>query len=530
MADGIVHFESFGKYGPVAGTFLSYTPANDVNFLGPNAAAVPGRFQGFLQEFLSTFGSTGSSMAIITGRAGGASKALIISDGSGNTTYALRSLPTNYARHKFGFAFIGNLGTRAGIEFLDAGTAQNSVWVTAAGTIVIGRGAIGGTALFTSGAVILTSQWNYIEVDIKTHNSTGTIELKLNGVVVAGSTLTGLNTRAGTNDYINQYKLYAISATAGFDDVYISDNTGGTAAYLGDLTVDELTLNGDSAVQFTPTATVVGPYIHQITSASAAPAAGSLVLIPVTPPVNMTINSIVVLPRGTSASAKFKGVIYSDSGGAPNALLSSGTEAVSCTSGVNLSLPLVTPQALTGGTQYWIGFINDTSVAMQTSDVSAIGRRIANTYASGAPGTAGAMTTGQTTWAFWGIATSPASNYAAVLVANGVPMSEQIIQGYIQSATVNHEDLYTVTDLGVTPTTIYGVQVNVFAARSDSGAKTMDIRLKSGSTTGSGNNSGITPPTTFAWQRSLFVTNPATAAAFTASEVNSMLVGQKVIS
>ncbi len=107
-------------------------------------------------------------------------------------------------------------------------------------------------------------------------------------------------------------------------------------------------------------------------------------------------------PGATSETAKFKAVAYADSTGAPGSLLSSGTEVVGCTSGSTLTGALVTPQSLTAGTPCWIGFITDTSVILQQADSGTSGYKASNTYASGAPGTAPAMTGGQASWLLYG--------------------------------------------------------------------------------------------------------------------------------
>lgn len=539
MADDIIDFDGFEKYGPIANgsTFASFIAGN---FTVSNANNTPLPSQGFGQEWLSVYNSPNTGQAGLIQGLSGTGIAYCMLGGSNGSAGIRRSLPANYVRMIFGFAFMSSLGTAVGIQFMDAGTAQLSVWCDTAGRLNVSRSAVGGAnILYTSAAVILSNTRNYVEIDFTINNSTGQFTLKLNGNAL--TTLTGQNTRAGSNNYVNQFDFNVLSnaGRGGFDDTYWRDNTGGTGTFLGDVTIDGLRPTADSAVAFTPQLSAVGPYYISQTVTTDAPGAGQLVLIPVTPQVNMTLNNIGVFPSASSATVKNKGVVYSDSTGAPGSLLSSGTETTGMSADVPVALPLVTPQALTAGTQYWIGYITDTSVALHKADNwTGPGQKKANTYASGAPaGPLSGMTTGQAAWCIWGGAGSAAANFAQINLG-GVnatqfpanPIVGNVPQSYNQSSTVSQEDLFTISDLSVTPTAIYAVKVSILAQRSDAGARTGNIRVKSGGTTANGSNSGFTPPTTMNWIGSLYFVDPNTSAAWTASGINAMTAGYQVAS
>ena len=527
MSDDIIDIEGFEKYGPAAYSSLAAfdADATNRNLLAPGSSALLLRGQGFNQEWLSLVSITGNpSASLITGLQG-FGRALAYTGNSGNGVAATRNLPGNYARLMLGFALATKLNFAAGISFFDGSTIQCSLWVDFNGRLNVNRGDVGGgNILWTSAGVILSLSRNYIEIDITIHNSAGAFRVWLNGAELTSQS--SLNTRAGSNSYANAIGVRALD-TAAYDDMYWADNTGGTRAPFGDRTVYGLPVTADSAADFSPALSVIGRYA-QLTANTSAPGANQLALIPVTPAENLTLNNIGVLPQASSGTVKFKGVVYADSAGVPGALLSSGTEVVGCTANTPLALPLSSAQSLTGGTQYWIGLITDTSIALQQTDaVTNLGAKKSNTYSGGAPNPAGSMTAGQGTWSFWGSCTGAADNYHNV---NGVPapILANLPLAYNESATPTDSDLYSFASLPITPDEINIVKLSVLAERSDTGARTMDIVCKSGGDIDNGDNAGITPATSMNWYSSRYTEDPATNAAWTPSGVNSMTGGPAV--
>lgn len=63
---------------------------------------------------------------------------------------------------------------------------------------------------------------------------------------------------------------------------------------------------------------------------------------------------------------------------------------------------------------------------------------------------------------------------------------------YVQSTTIGHKDLYEVTDLGASPTSVHAVAVHTRAKKTDIGAVTMNNRLKSNATDQAGANNSLT--------------------------------------
>jgi hypothetical protein len=524
----VVFVDGFEKYGPSGTPDVPSTLAGVIATTASlgNGGNTNEASQGFLLGAWLALTTSNGFASLMQGRGGAGTLAFVLKSTTGLIT-ATRNLPANDSRIILGFAFQSVLIGNCGVRFNDNGTVQCALWVDSGGHINFGHGDVGGTAQYTSTQTIPANSWHYIEIDLTINSTTGAFQIWLDGASITNQS--AQNTRGGsTNNYVNQIALVTVtgSGAAAFDDMYCFDTTGAANnAQRGDSTVDLLVATADSAVAFAKTASVIGNY-RQATLSNNAPGANKLVLEKVTPAVGVTLNSIGILPVATSATAKFKGVVYADSSGSPGTLLSSGTEAIGCTNGTNLSLALTTPQALTAGTAYWIGYITDTSIAIQQSDnISATGVSANNTYTSGAPGTAPAVTTGQPLWAIWGNCTGAASNYAQVINAPG-PVSQGADLAYNSSSTVGQEDLFTMSALPVTPQSIATVVVTVLAQKSDSGARTLSTNLKSGSTDSA--SAAITIGTSMQFYSVNYDTDPATGAAWTASGVNAMKTGYSV--
>jgi hypothetical protein len=231
-----------------------------------------------------------------------------------------------------------------------------------------------------------------------------------------------------------------------------------------------------------------------------------------------------LLPGSTSATSNWRGVVYADSGGTAGTLMSSGSTVTGVTSGTAVTLPLVTPQSLAAGTQYWLGVMNDTSVGIQTFDGNNLSYRAAATFTSGAPSTAPAMTGAQTSYTFWGNLTGISGN-------NWYEASQQPAPGassYVFDATVGQEDLYNFGSLSMIPANVYTVAVKGLCAKSDTGAKTLSLRMKSAVSDSAGTLAGQAPGTSYGWFTSMFETDPNTGAAWTGTALNAAASGVRV--
>jgi hypothetical protein len=204
--------------------------------------------------------------------------------------------------------------------------------------------------------------------------------------------------------------------------------------------------------------------------------------------------------------------------------MSSGSTVVGTTAGTAVTLPLTTPQSLSAGTAYWLGFMTDTALSLPLLDTAASAYRATATFTSGAPGTAPAMTSGTATWMIWG-------NLTAVSSANYYEVNQQPVPGaasYVFDATVNHEDLYNFGALSSSPANVYAVAVKGYIQKSDAGAKTISLRMKSSTTDSGGSSTGQAPATSYGWMTSIFATDPNGGIAWTGTALNAATSGFKV--
>jgi hypothetical protein len=121
-------------------------------------------------------------------------------------------------------------------------------------------------------------------------------------------------------------------------------------------------------------------------------------------------------------------------------------------------------------------------------------------------------------------------NYAIVLTVDNNSVVNETVHNdntdYVYDATVGHTELYGVAPLTYVPVSIVAVQTRAYALKSDAGARTLGINMKSGSIT----NSATLVLSTAAQQITRVDTvDPNTSAAWTASGVNAILVGPTLV-
>src|SRR5690606_31110163 len=93
--------------------------------------------------------------------------------------------------------------------------------------------------------VVSTDQWYYLEVKFTVHDSTGSFDIRVNGVSVTSGT--GVDTKNTSNAYVNQIRIEGPNATD-FDDFYVCDLSGSVANdFIGPLRIETLMPTGDGA-------------------------------------------------------------------------------------------------------------------------------------------------------------------------------------------------------------------------------------------------------------------------------------------
>lgn len=100
---------------------------------------------------------------------------------------------------------------------------------------------------------------------------------------------------------------------------------------------------------------------------------------------------------------------------------------------------------------------------------------------------------------------------------------------YNYSDTVGTKDTYKLPALAFTPSgAVYGIQTNLFVAKSDSGTRTVCAVVRSGGTDYDG--TGFVPSTSFGFRSEIRQVNPATGLPWTVADLNALEVGMKIVS
>lgn len=489
MAD--IFWDGFDKYGPLNGAPVNSTMNSEWTSVPSSSALfVAGRFTNSLAlQISATFSN------------------------------ANRTLPANYARLIGGIAMNSSLAANSGIIFGDAGTNQCAIGFNTAGKLVLWQGGLGGTQIAITTTSITANTWHYIEWDLS-FSSSGSYTVYLDGVSVLSGTG---NLKSSSNSYANQ--VYLTGNTIAFDDMYVFDSTGSVNnAVRGDSRVETLFPNADASVAFTPSQGAIGAY-YNLNSSTSFMSANQLYLRKFTAPVSGTLNSVSLMPSTSSAGINFKPAVYADSSGSPGSLLSSGPQVTGATGGTAVTMNLTTPQTLTAGTAYWIGYVTDTSLTMIRQDNSSFstnaGFTASITYSSAPPSTAPSMSSGQASLQVWGNVTGMSTNYTET---NEVPPGGDL--SCVTSSTVGAEDRYSFGSLSSTPSNIAGVKVSALLRKTDSGARTVTVQVKSGTTEVTG--SSQSPSASYLYFSNYQDTDPNTSAAWTASAVNSVTAGAKI--
>lgn len=150
-----------------------------------------------------------------------------------------------------------SLNNDAMIRVMDGATAHLTIGVTTTGQVRVWRGTEAGTVLGTSvsGGLLAVNTWAFVEVGFKIDDSTGFVEVRINGTTALG--LSGIDTRNGGNAYATGLQICGADGvnTADFDSFYFVDNAGTPTTFLGSGAAVDLRPNGaGGSTQWTPSA------------------------------------------------------------------------------------------------------------------------------------------------------------------------------------------------------------------------------------------------------------------------------------
>lgn len=160
----------------------------------------------------------------------------------GNASPALKKTLDDQATWYIGMAFqiLIMPGAVTLIRFDDsAGNEQCSLRVDASNHLVMTRnGTVIGSA---ASGTLSAATWYYVEVKVTIHNTTGAIEVRLDGSTVIGPT-GSLNTRAQTENSARSISFWpANNANFRCDDIYMCDSSGSSNnTFLGPVVVNAI--------------------------------------------------------------------------------------------------------------------------------------------------------------------------------------------------------------------------------------------------------------------------------------------------
>lgn len=172
---------------------------------------------------------------------------------TGNSGVASDLLDSAVSEFYFGFGFRPTASTAGcGVQFKSPnGTEQCNIATTSGNQLTIRRV---GTVLATGSQVLVPNTWYYIECHIVIHGSTGTCQVKIDGIVDIATT-TGLNTKNdGSSGTVDRIRYTGVGSDIRFDDIYMNDTTGAVNdGYSGDTKVTAYIPNAEgSNIGLTP--------------------------------------------------------------------------------------------------------------------------------------------------------------------------------------------------------------------------------------------------------------------------------------
>jgi len=428
------------------------------------------------------------------------------------------------------------------ITFYDGTTAQVTVRFNEDGSQDFYRGTSLGTFLGNSPAGTAPgASWDSWQFKITISPTVGTCEMRKNGSTTAVINLTGQNTRASANSYVNKVSIGTnISLSAQIDDLFICSGSGAAPNdWPGDLRAITQAPSATVQQQFsTSPAAATWGQLSTGTSTNTGPGANVIGWYKTTAPYTGTCSTIA-LSLAAGITGALNVALYADSAGAPGAIMAQGVSVTNPSTGVN-TFTLGTqatagatpsPQGVVENTAYWIAVWSSAAAASGTfNGVGGTFTRttLAATYGASFP----------TAYVGGGTASTSVNSlyYSANLTsidnASLVNDSTQDADStYVFSSTVGAEDLYSfasLASLGIAPAAVTGVIPFVIARKSDSGARTISVQAKSGATEVAA-ASNAAPGLTYQFLGGWLATDPATGAAWTTAAVDALQIGPKVV-
>jgi len=451
------------------------------------------------------------------------------------TTYVIsgiqKALPQSYGRLIGGVRVCPNIGRDNGVVFYDGTTAQCSIIIqNTTGTVAICQGA-DGTVLQSSNFVIGNNSVHYIEWDISfnTSENYGGWTVWVDGAQVLSGTGTTQQSANASADNIGLASFSNKGGTLGvgyclFDDLYVFDNTTAynNAPVLASPVIITQGPAEDYQTQWNNQGSLIGNYYPQLNNESYLTIQGNRIyVVPVTSPVVQALVAVVIDTIAASTGANVMPLVFADSSGSPGALLSSGPQVTGVSSGTN-SFALSSQIELAVGTQYWLGFMTDTSIFLQqfASGVN-LGFRANYTYSGGAPSTCPSGTAGQASAVVYGACKYASTDFESL--ALNPPQGDA---SYTSTGLTGPADVFFFPPLplGVTDVFTVGIAGNA-AIQSSADLIFSMFAIPPNGTSGFGTKYDFEANTSYAWYDTFFDSEPGTSGSWSVEDVDRAIYG-----
>lgn len=415
------------------------------------------------------------------------------------------------------------------VQFRDGATNQCTVVFQSNGSLVLKSGSETGTVLATYPAAYGQDVWTHFQIKVVIHNTTGSITVRKNGSTTDSFSATGLNTRGGTANNYATVVLFGMASLGGMqrycDDLLFYSGSGAAPNdWIGDVRALPLYPSNDTAVkQMTPSFTSLGVGTGGSTAGSPLVANTLYYGGPWSPARGGPLTKLsVAFAAGYTGSVQCAIYAADGPGGFAGTLLETTAAVTNPVSGSN-DFACAGTLTLSPARAYWLAVLPSVAMTLSFNGVGPQARySIARTYASGFPNPGSVTgTTGPST-AFGPYAT-------LTLSGNVVNVSEGLANGdtdYVSDGVVGHQDLYDLADLAAMPTAIIAVVSKIYVKKSDAGARSGQLQVKSGATQVGGADTVLA--TTYVYLSRVDPVDPATGVAWTIPGVNALQLGQKV--
>lgn len=439
--------------------------------------------------------------------------------GVGNASGMYKTLSANTTNTIYCALATYTLGTLDGfngyyyyISFDQGGTNQVSVQWYRNGNINVFRN---GTLIATFSAAHSAQVWTHWQIKIVIDPSAGEVRIRKNGDTSDTFAATGLNTRATANAYVDKVNMLDVGSGSLWDDFVFLDSSGSVNnTWTGDVRCHTLLPSGaGSSNNFT--AQGGGGFQFNGSTFQNFYDANYIRVATFYAPFTMSLDAVGA-HYAAAASGNIVAGIWSDNAGIPGTLIATSSVLTNVISGVN-KIPFSSPPTITAGTKYWVGFNANFGIGMFTIGGSA-GHQMFYTYNGSLPTTIAVSSAFSPMFTLYPVSSGGS---AAIITPDGD-------LSYASDSTAGDHDLFAMTNLPATPTSIMAVQQRVVARRTDGGPRALQTELKSGATTVQGTATSLS--TSYVPQFTIYETDPNTGSAWTASAVNALEAGYKISS